>query len=72
MAFTQSGFLHVETPLVGILYCRLAQVFEGASDAVSLGVHGFCFLKMRVSQLGLLSSRTGCVVGPSGRNKSPG
>ncbi len=34
MAFTQSGFLHVETPLVGILYCRLAQVFEGASRAL--------------------------------------
>ncbi len=31
LAFTESGFLHVETPLVGILYCRLAQVSEGAS-----------------------------------------
>lgn len=31
LAFTESGFLHVETPMVGILYSQLAQVSEGAS-----------------------------------------
>lgn len=30
-AFTESGFLHVGTPLVGILYAWLDQVFEGTS-----------------------------------------
>ena len=35
MAFTESGFLHIETPLVGILYSRLDQVFKGASEAVN-------------------------------------
>lgn len=35
LAFTESGFLHVEeNPLVGILYCRLAQVSEGASTRI--------------------------------------
>ena len=29
--FTESGFLHVETPSGGILYLRMVQVFEGAS-----------------------------------------
>lgn len=28
--FTESGFLHVETPLVGMIYTQLAQVFEVA------------------------------------------
>lgn len=31
LGFTESGFLHVETPLVGILYSQLAQVSEGDS-----------------------------------------
>ena len=32
LAFTESRFLHVETPLVGILYSHVDQVFEGASQ----------------------------------------
>jgi hypothetical protein len=35
LAFTESGFLHVGTPLVGILYFQLDQVFKGASQATS-------------------------------------
>jgi hypothetical protein len=31
LAFTESGFLHVETPSVGILYLQVDQVFERAS-----------------------------------------
>ncbi|MBN9373529.1 MAG: hypothetical protein J0I38_20825, partial [Hydrogenophaga sp.] len=32
LRFTESGFLHVETPSEGILYLRLVQVFEGTSE----------------------------------------
>lgn len=31
LRFTESGFLHVETPSGGILYLRLVQVFKGTS-----------------------------------------
>ena len=35
LAFTESGFLHVETPLVGILCSQLAQIYQGASEWLS-------------------------------------
>ena len=31
LRFAESGFLHVETPLLGILYFRMVQAFKGAS-----------------------------------------
>ncbi len=31
LAFTESGFLHVENPFGGVLYFRLEQIFEWAS-----------------------------------------
>ncbi len=34
LAFTESRFLHVGTPFVGILYFRLAQDFEVASGSI--------------------------------------
>lgn len=37
LAFTESGFLHVETPLVEILYSQLDQVSEGASTTANSG-----------------------------------
>ena len=33
LAFSESGFLHVETPLGGILYLRLAEVFESPRES---------------------------------------
>lgn len=34
LAFTELRFLHVETPFLGILYFRLAQVFEETSKRI--------------------------------------
>lgn len=34
LRFTESGFLHVETPLLGILYFRVVQVFKGTSKPI--------------------------------------
>ena len=31
LTFTESGFLHVETPRLGILYSQIVQLFAGAS-----------------------------------------
>lgn len=36
LAFTESGFLYVETPSVGILYSQLAQVSKGASQLLTV------------------------------------
>ena len=35
LRFTESGFLHLETPSGRILYLRLVQVFEGTSNSMA-------------------------------------